>query len=163
MSHVSSKNIPRVPFLTELIKRVASPFALVHSDIWGTSCVVWRLDYQYFVTFIGNFSRSTWIFLMKNRLVVFTIFQTFCSEINTQFDSQIKILQSDDTSEYLSTSFQSLLTSQGILHQPSCSHTPQLNVVAKWKNLHLVETTRSMLLRNNVPLRFWGDTILIVY
>jgi hypothetical protein len=97
---------------------------------------------------------------MKNRSDVFSIFQTFCSEVKTQFGSQIKIFQSDNAREYLSTSFQSFLTSQGILHQTSCAHTPQQNGVAERKNRHLVETARTMLLHNNVPPRFWGDAIL---
>nr|KYP68975.1 hypothetical protein KK1_022625 [Cajanus cajan] len=33
---------------------------------------------------------------------------------------------------------------------------PQQNRVAKRKNRHLVETTQTFLLNNNVPLRFWG-------
>lgn len=97
---------------------------------------------------------------MKSRSEVFSIFKTFCSEINTQFGTHIKILQSDNAREYLSTSFQSFLTSQGILHQTSCAHTPQQNGVAERKNRHLVETARTMLLHNNVPPRFWGDAIL---
>jgi hypothetical protein len=86
-------------------KRAASPFALVHSDIWGPSRVVSCLGYQYFVTFIDDFSRCTWIFLMKNRSDIFSIFKTFCSEINTQFGTNIKILQSDNAREHLSTYF----------------------------------------------------------
>jgi transposase InsO family protein len=135
-------------------KRAASPFALVHSDIWGPSRVVSCLGYQYFVTFIDDFSRCTWIFLMKNRSDIFSIFKTFCSEINTQFGTNIKILQSDNAREYLSTSFQSFLASQRILHQTSCAHTPQQNGVTERKNLHLVETAHTILLHNNVPPLF---------
>jgi len=44
-------------------KRAASPFALVHFDIWGPSRVVSCLGYRYFVTFIDDFSRCTWAYL----------------------------------------------------------------------------------------------------
>lgn len=150
----------RSSFFARVNKRAASPFALVHSDIWGPSRVVSCLGYQYFVTFIDDFSRCTWIFLMKNRSDVFSTFQTFCSEIKTQFGTQIKILRSENAREYLSTSFQSFLTSKGILHQTSSAHPPQQNSVAERKNWHLVETARTMLIQNNVPHRFWGDVIL---
>jgi len=36
-------------------KSVASPFALVHSDVWGPSRVKSTLAYSYFVTFIDDF------------------------------------------------------------------------------------------------------------
>lgn len=60
----------------------------------------------------------------------------------------------------MSASFQTFLTSQGILHQSSCPYTPQQNGVAERKNRHLVETARTMLLHHNVPSQFWGDAIL---
>ena len=53
-----------------------------------------------------------------------------------------------------------LLSSHGILHHSSCAYTPQHNGVAERKNRHLVETTRTFLLRHKVPQRFWGDAIL---
>jgi len=37
----------------------------------------------------------------------------------------MKILRTDNAREYISSQFQSFFSSQGILHQTSCSHTPQ--------------------------------------
>lgn len=56
-------------------KSAASSFALVHSDIWDPSCVKSTLGYYSFVTFIDDFSRCTWLFLIKNCSYVFHIFQ----------------------------------------------------------------------------------------
>jgi len=64
-------------------------FTLVHSDIWGPSRVKSNLGFQYFVTFIDDFSRCTWLFLMKNRSKLFYIFQTFFNEIKNQFGVSI--------------------------------------------------------------------------
>ena len=140
--------------------RAESLFSLVHTDIWGPSRVISTLGFQYFVTFIDDYSRCTWVFLMKNRSEVFSIFQSFVSEIQTQFGVSIKILRSDNAHEYFSTSFKSFMESKGIIHQSSCSHTSQQNGIAERKNRHLVETARTLLLHANVPLRFWGDAIL---
>jgi len=106
-------------------KSALSPFALVHSDIWGHSRVCSTLSFYYFVTFIDDFSRCIWVFLMKNRSDVFSIFQGFSTEIQNQFSTSNKILRTDNAREYISSQFQSFLCSQGILHQTSCSHTPQ--------------------------------------
>ena len=67
----------RSTYCQRVNKSVASPFALVHSDIWGPSRVKSTLGYYYFVTFIDDYSRCTWLFLMKNRSDVFPIFQEF--------------------------------------------------------------------------------------
>lgn len=141
-------------------KSVVSPFALVHSDVWGPSRVKSTLGYFYFVTFIDDFSRCTWLFLMKNRSEVFHIFKEFYAKVKNQFDTSIKVLRTDNAREYLSSQFQTFLTSEGITHQSSCAHTPQQNGVAERKNRHLVETARTLLLHHNVPFRFWADALL---
>jgi len=69
-------------------------------------------------------------------------------------------LNLDNAKEYLSHQFQKFMASNGILHQTSFVPTPQQNRVAKNKNRHLIETTRTLLLHSNVPSRFWGDVVL---
>jgi len=73
----------------------------------------------------------------------------------------IRSLRSDNAKEYLSHQFQNFMSSNGILHQTSCAHTPQQNGVAKRKTRHLIETIRTLLLRSNVPFRYWGDAVLM--
>ncbi|KAJ7959762.1 Retrovirus-related Pol polyprotein from transposon TNT 1-94 [Quillaja saponaria] len=153
----------RASFLKHSRFRAESPFHLVHTDIWGPSRVSSSLGFQYFVTFIDDYSRCTWLFLMKNRSELFSIFQQFCAEIKTQFGVSIRILRSDNAREYFSTSFQHFMTSQGMLHQSSCSHTSQQNGVAERKNKHLIETAHTLLLHGHVPLQFWGDAVLTAY
>jgi len=152
----------RSSFPSSVSQRALSPFALVHSAIWGPSRVKSDLGFQYFVTFIDDFSRCTWLFLMKNRSELFSIFQTFFNEIKNQFGISIRILRSDNAYEYLSHSFNTFLKSHGILHQTSCAYTPQQNGVAERKNRHLVETTRTLLIHGEIPQCFWSDALLSV-
>jgi len=65
------------------------------------------------------------VILNKKSFDVFSIFQGFSTDIQNQFGTTIKILRTDNAHEYMSSQFQSFLSSQGILHQTSCSHTPQ--------------------------------------
>ncbi|XP_038704782.1 uncharacterized protein LOC120000736 [Tripterygium wilfordii] len=66
-------------------------FELVHSDVWGP--VLESFDgYKYFVTFVDDFSRFTWLYLLRSKSEVASVFQDFHSLINTQFSSKIKIL-----------------------------------------------------------------------
>ena len=116
-------------------------FSTVHSDIWGSNRVT-SFGFNYFVTFIDEFSRCTWVSLMKERFELLSIFVSF-NEIKNQFGKTIKILRSDNAKEYFSTAFSSFLSSQGILHQSTCPHTPQQNGIAERKNRHLIETALS--------------------
>ena len=152
----------RVLFPKRLGLWTKSPFELVHTDVLGPSRSTSTLGFRYFVTFIDDYSQCTWLFLMKTRPELFSIFQKFHIEIRTQFNTSIRILRSDNAKEYFSTSFSSFMSSNGILHQSSCAYTPQHNGVVERKNCHLVETARTLLLHHKVPQRFWGDAILAV-
>ena len=61
-------------------------------------------------------------------------FKSFFNEIKNQFGKTIKIFRSDNAKEYFSTKLSSFLSSQGILHQSTCPHTPQQNGIAERKN-----------------------------
>ena len=100
---------------------------------------------------------------MKNRAELFSIFQKFHAEIQTQFNVSIRVLRNDNAREYFSTPFTSFMSQRGILHQSSCAHTPQQNGVVECKNRHLVETVRTLLLHSHVPFCFWGDVVLTAY
>ena len=71
---------------------------------------------------------------MKNRAELFSIFQKFFVEIQTQFNVSIQVLRSNNAREYFSTPFTSFMSQHGILHQSSCIHTPQQNRVVERKN-----------------------------
>ena len=108
---------------------------------------------------MNDYSQCTWLFFMKTRVELFSIFQKFYAEIQTQFNTFIRILRRIEAKKYLSMSFSSFMSSHRILHQSSCAYTPQHNGVAERKNRHLVETART-LLHHKVPQRFLGDAIL---
>ena len=114
----------RVSFPKRLNNRAKSHFKLVHTDVWGPCRTASTLEFQYFVTFIDDYSRCTWSFLMKNRAELFSIFQKFCVEIQTQFNIFIRVLRSDNAREYFSTPLTSFMSQHGILHQSSCAYTP---------------------------------------
>ena len=90
--------------------RCTFAFSTVHSDVWGPSCVT-SFRFNYFVTFIDEFSRCTWVYLMKERSELLFIFVSFFNEIKNQFGKIIKILRSDNDKEYFSAVFSSFLSS----------------------------------------------------
>ncbi|KAJ9542741.1 LOW QUALITY PROTEIN: hypothetical protein OSB04_029247 [Centaurea solstitialis] len=140
-------------------KRATSPFQLVHSDVWGPCSVASKTGFRYFVTFVDDYSRTTWLYLMKNRSEVFNHLCSFHSEIKTQFQTSIKTLRSDNAKEYLSQSVQSYMLQNGIIHESSCVDTPAQNGVAERKNRHLLEVARALLFQMSVPKPFWADAV----
>ena len=73
----------RVSFPKRLDPRTKSLFELVHTNVWGPSRSTSTLGFRYFITFIDDYSQYTWLFLMKTRAELFSIFQKFLTEIRT--------------------------------------------------------------------------------
>ena len=82
----------RVSFPKSLESRTKSPFELVHTDIWCPSRTMSTSGFRYFVTFIDDFSRCIWLFSMKSRTELFSVFQKFFVEIRNHFHSSIRIV-----------------------------------------------------------------------
>jgi len=101
-------------------------FFTIHLDIWEP-CRLTSFSFKYFVTFIDECSRCTQVYLMKDRSELLSIFMSFFNEIKNQFGKIIKIFRSDNAKKYFSSKLSSFLSFQGILHQPTCPHTPQQN------------------------------------
>ena len=55
-------------------KRVSAPFELVHYNVWGIFPVLSPTGFKYSVTFVDDFSRVTWLYLMKIRPELFFSF-----------------------------------------------------------------------------------------
>ncbi|CAL8092397.1 unnamed protein product [Prunus armeniaca] len=137
-----------------------APFDLIHSDVWGPTPISSKGGARYYVSFIDDYSRYCWIYLMKRRYDFFTNFQNFRALVHTQFSIVIKCFRCDLSGEYTSRAFTDLLASDGTTHQFSCTATPKQNGVAERKHQHIVETARSMLLSADVPKFFWGKVVL---
>lgn len=116
--------------------------------------------YQWFVSFIDDFSRTTWVYLLKDKSDVFSVFQMFYKMVQIQFNATIKIIRSDNRGEYMSSNLKAYFREHGIIHQTTCVDTLQQNGVAERKNRHLLEITFSLMLDTHVPKSYWGDALL---
>ena len=104
-----------------------SIFELIHSDFWGPSLVASIGRSRYFVIFIDDYSRYSWIFPMKSHSEILPIYSNFAKMVETQFFKRIKTFHSDNTLEYTQYAFQALLHSYGTVHHLTCPGTSQQN------------------------------------
>ncbi|KAI5350864.1 hypothetical protein L3X38_003755 [Prunus dulcis] len=64
----------RVPFPLSSHKSLV-PFSLVHSDVWGPAKITTLGEARWFVTFIDDYARMTWVFLLQTKREVSSKFQ----------------------------------------------------------------------------------------
>lgn len=53
------------------------PFVIVHSNVWDPSRVISLFGFCWFVSFIDDYYRTTWVYLLKDKRDVFLVFKWF--------------------------------------------------------------------------------------
>ena len=91
--------------------------ALIHSDVWGPSLVSTASDHRWFVIFVDDCTRMTWLYLLKHKYEALSVFISFHVMIQTQFSAKIQILRSDNSSEYVNRGFHYYFQYHGIFHE----------------------------------------------
>lgn len=119
-------------------------FDLIHVDIWGAYRVKSTCRAHYLLSFVDDASRGTLVYLLKEKSEVSQLVKDLCSMVNTQFDTKVKIIRSDNGREFTSGTMKSFYREQGIVHQTSCMDTPQQNGRIERKNRHLLNVARAL-------------------
>ena len=99
-----------------ILNKSQFPFMVIYSDVWGPSKVLTLSSSRWFVTFIDDCIRMTWLCLMKIKDEVNLLFQKFHKMIETQYNAKVRVLRSDNDGEYYSSDLQKYLEEHGIIH-----------------------------------------------
>ena len=94
----------RNTFLVRKSSRAHAPLEIVHSDICGTMHTPSMGGCNYFLTFIDDFTRKTWVYFLKHKSDAF-FFQQFKALVENQSGYNIKILRTERGGEYVSNDF----------------------------------------------------------
>ena len=104
--------------------RSSQSLELIHSDVW-TSPHPSLSGCKYFVTFIDDYSRKTWVYFLKLKSETFGAFKTFKAMVEKQTGHSILTLRTDGGGEYMSGEFETFLAQEGIISQVTCAYSPQ--------------------------------------
>jgi hypothetical protein len=125
--------------------RAAGILDLIHSNVYGSMSSASMNGCLYYVIFIDNFSRKSWIFFMKTKGHVFNRFQEFKALLENQTGRKIKVLRTDNGGEYTSKEFNDFCAGEGIRRELIVPYNTQQNGVAERKNKAIVGVARAML------------------
>jgi transposase InsO family protein len=97
---------------------------LVHSDVCGPMSSTSLTRCEYFVTFIDDFSRKTWIYFMRAKDEVFSCFQEFKALVENVTGRKIKVLRSNNGGEYTGKAFKEFYARVGIKKELTVPYNP---------------------------------------
>ena len=137
--------------------KTKSPLEILHTDLWGPDPVVSSQGYRYYVSFVDDFTRFTWIFPLKTKSETLSVFKIFKNQIEKQLNRPIKCLQSDwGGGEF--RSFVNFLHTEGIQFRHSCPYTHNQNGIVERKHRQIIEHGLTLLAQANLRIKFWWDS-----
>jgi transposase InsO family protein len=136
----------------------SGPLHLVHSDFCGPLSSPFS-GCKYFLTFIDDFYRCTWVYFLKLKSEVFDKFLAYKALVEKKFGHQIQRLRTDNGGKYVINNFTSYCTTQGIQMQHTIPYTPQQNYVVERNNHTLKEMANCMIQSKGLSLKYWAEAI----
>jgi transposase InsO family protein len=126
------------------VERNTNLSELVHSNICELKDILNRRRNKYYITFIDDYSKYTYVYLIKHKEQVFQMFKNYKLDVENHKGKKIKFL-SDRGREYFSMEFSLFYEENGNINQISASYTPQHNGLTRRKNRTLIDMLNYML------------------
>ena len=149
----------RKSFPQESSWKARRPLELVHIDLCGPIKPSSFGKNNYFLLFIDDFSRKTWIYFVKEKSEVFGMFKRFKALVEKESGYYIKALRSDRGGEFTSNEFKKFCAENGIRRPMTVPFTPQQNGFVERKNRTIFNMARSMLKSKKIPKEFWAQVV----
>ena len=114
----------RLRFLRVGKEKKRKKLELVHTDVWGPAQVSSLGGFHYYVTFIDDETRKTWIYCIQNKYDVFDIFKKWKALVEIKTKKKLKCLRSDNGGEYCSKEFDRYCSEHVIRREKIVPRTP---------------------------------------
>jgi hypothetical protein len=154
------KNVKK-PFLSSN-NRSKETLNLIHSDVCGLMPVISLGGSLYYVIFIDDYSRETWLYLLKTKDKVLSKFQEFKAEIENLTNKKIKTLRTDNGGEYTSKEFVAFCKATVVRRELIVPHNPQKNGIAESKNKSIKKTVKALMTDQGLFMYLWGGAAMTV-
>jgi transposase InsO family protein len=130
---------------------------LVHSDVCGPMPSTSLRGYVYYVSFIDDYSRKTWVYFLKSKDEVFGKLKELKALVENLSEKKIKKVRSDNRGEYTSNEFGSFCRDAEIKRELITPYNPQQNGVAERKNRTIMEAIKTMIHDQDLPMHLWAE------
>lgn len=136
----------------------------IHSDVCGPLPVESFGRALYFVTFIDDYSRHTSVAFIRSKTEVLQKFKDFKAKVENFFGQKIKILKTDNGTEYVNDAFKDYLREAGITTERSAPYVHAQLGIAERRNRSIMEVVRAYLYLSGLPKCLWAEAVnAVVY
>ncbi|GJT94589.1 putative ribonuclease H-like domain-containing protein [Tanacetum coccineum] len=151
----------KASYKTKLVNSISKPLHMLHMDLFGPTNVKSLMKKSYCLVVTDDFSRFFLIFFLATKDETSGILKTFITKIENQLDHKVKVIWSDNGTEFKNSIMNQFCERKEIKREFSVARTPQQNGVVERKNRILIEAARTMLVDSKLPTTFWAEALNI--
>ncbi|GJU50927.1 putative ribonuclease H-like domain-containing protein [Tanacetum coccineum] len=144
---------------TKAFNPITKPLFMLHMDLFGPTSVSSLMHKKYCLVVTDDYSRFSWVFFLTTKDETSEILKNFIKEVENLVDKKVKIIRSDNGTEFKNKVMDDFCREKGIKREYSVARTPQQNGVAERKNRTLIEAARTMLADSKLPTTFWAEAV----
>ncbi|GJR51196.1 putative ribonuclease H-like domain-containing protein [Tanacetum coccineum] len=141
---------------------ITKPLFMLHMDLFGPTFVSSLMHKKYCLVVTNDYNRFTWFFFLTTKDETSEILKNFVKEIENLVNKKVKIIRSDNGTEFKNKVMDDFCKEKCIKREYSIARTPQQNGVAERRNRTLIEAARTMLADSKLPTTFWAKVISTV-
>ncbi|GJR41900.1 putative ribonuclease H-like domain-containing protein [Tanacetum coccineum] len=149
----------KASYKTKLVNSISKPLHMLHMDLFGLTNVKSLMKKSYCLVVTDDFSRFSWVFFFATKDETSGILKAFITKIENQLDHKVKLIRSDNRTEFKNSIMNQFCEMNGIKREFSVAMTPQQNGVAERKNKTLIEAAKTMLVDSKLPTTFWAEAV----
>ncbi|GKA56517.1 putative ribonuclease H-like domain-containing protein, partial [Tanacetum coccineum] len=146
---------------TKAFNPITKPLFMLHMDLFGLTFVSSLMHKKYCLVVTDDYSRFSWVFFLTTKDETSEILKIFIKEVENLVDKKVKIIRSDNGTEFKNKVMDDFCREKRIKRVYSVARTPQQNGIAERKNRTLIEAARTMLADSKLPTTFWAEAVFI--
>ncbi|GJZ15212.1 putative ribonuclease H-like domain-containing protein [Tanacetum coccineum] len=142
-----------------VVSSFSEPLQMLHMDLFGPTSIRSISHKFYCLVITDAFSRFSWVFFLAKKDETVGILKEFIKLVENQLNKKVKVIRSDNGTEFKNRDLIEFCRSKGIKRDYSNARTPQQNEVAERKNRTLIKAARTMLADSFLPTMFWTEAV----
>ncbi|KAI3684714.1 hypothetical protein L6452_33939 [Arctium lappa] len=144
---------------TKELNSISSCLQLLYMDVFVPTNMMSIGKKSYCLVIVDDYSRFTWVYFLRTKDETSGLIKFFILRIENQTNQKVKVIRSDNGTEFKNLDLKNFCEEKGIERQYSAPRTPQQNGVAERRNMTLIEVARSLLADSKLPITFWAEAV----
>ncbi|GJX93572.1 putative ribonuclease H-like domain-containing protein [Tanacetum coccineum] len=109
---------------SKLVTSISQPLQILHMDLFGPTFVKSLMGKMYCLVITDDYSRFSWVFFLAKKDETSGILRNFITGIENQLNHRVKIIRSDNGTEFKNQDLNQFCNSKGIKREYSNARTP---------------------------------------